>query len=89
MSLRRRKKSAPARAASLAGDYLKIKAVSKTAKGAGKAAEKTAKGVVAYKGTKGLVKRLPWVAGAVAGVAAAVVGVKALRGGGGQPAPTT
>jgi hypothetical protein len=85
MSLRRRKKSAPARAASLAGDYLKVKAVSKTAKGAGKAAEKTAKGVVAYKGTKGLVKRLPWVAGAVAALAAAVVGVKVLRGGG-EPA---
>jgi hypothetical protein len=87
MSLRRRKKSAPARAASLAGDYLKVKAVSKTAKGAGKAAGKTAKGLVAYKGTKGLVKRLPWVAGAVAAVAAAVVGVKALRGGG-EPAPS-
>jgi hypothetical protein len=88
MSLRRRKKSAPARAASLAGDYLKVKAVSKTAKGAGKAAGKTAKGVVAYKGTKGVVKRLPWVAGAVAGIAAVFVGAKALRGGG-EPAPTT
>jgi hypothetical protein len=86
MSLRRRKKTAPARAASLAGDYLKVKAVSKTAKGAGKAAGKTAKGVVAYKGTKGLVKRLPWVAGAVAAIVAAVVGAKALRGGGEQPA---
>ena len=81
MSLRRRKKSAPARAASLAGDYLKFKAVSKTAKGAGK----TAKGVVAYKGTKGLVKRLPWVAGAGVAIAAAVAGIKALRGGG-EPA---
>jgi hypothetical protein len=86
MSLRRRKKSAPARAASVAGDYLKVKAVSKTAKGAGKTASKTAKGVVAYTGTKGVVKRLPWVAGAVAGVAAAIVGVKALRGGSGEPA---
>jgi hypothetical protein len=85
MILRRRKKSAPARAASLAGDYLKLEAVSKTAKGAGKAAGKTAKGVVAYKGTKGLAKRLPWVAGAVAAIAAAVVGAKALRGGG-EPA---
>jgi hypothetical protein len=81
MSLRRRKKSAPARAASLAGDYLKIKTVRKTAKGAGKAA----KGVVAYKGTKGVVKRLPWVAGAAVAAAAAVVGAKALRGGG-EPA---
>jgi hypothetical protein len=86
MSLRRRKKSAPARAASVAGDYLKIKAVSKTAKGAGKAAGKTAKGVVAYKGTKGVVKRLPWIAGAGAAIAAGVVGAKALRGGGGEPA---
>jgi hypothetical protein len=85
MSLRRRKKSTPARAASLAGDYLKVKAVSKTAKGAGKAASKTAKGVVAYKGTKGLVKRLPWVAGAAVATVAAVLGVKALRGGG-EPA---
>jgi hypothetical protein len=88
MSLRR-KKSAPARAASLAGDYLKVKAVTKTAKGAGKTASKTAKGVVAYKGTKGVAKRLPWVAGAMAGIAAAIVGVKALRGGGGgEPAPS-
>lgn len=85
MSLRRRKKSTPARAASLAGDYLKVKAVSKTAKGAGKTASKTAKGVVAYKGTKGLVKRLPWVAGAGVAIAAAIAGAKALRGGG-EPA---
>ena len=85
MSLRRRKKSTTARAASLAGDYLKVKAVSKTAKGAGKAASKTAKGVVAYKGTKGFVKRLPWVAGAGVAIAAAFAGAKVLRGGG-EPA---
>jgi hypothetical protein len=51
-------------------------------------ASKTAKGVVAYKGTKGVAKRLPWVAGAVAGIAAVIVGAKALRGGG-EPAATT
>jgi|tagenome__1003787_1003787.scaffolds.fasta_scaffold20597888_2 hypothetical protein len=85
MKLRRRKKSAPARAASLAGDYLKLKTAGKAAKGAGKAAGTTAKGVVAYKGTQGLVKRLPWVAGVGVAIAAAFVGAKALRGGG-EPA---
>jgi hypothetical protein len=78
----RRRKSKPAKAASLVGDYLKLEAAGKAARGAGK----TAKAVVAYKGTKGVVKRLPWVAGAAAAVAAAFVGVKALRGGGGEPA---
>jgi hypothetical protein len=33
-----------------------------------------------------VVKRLPWVAGAVAGVAAVFIGAKALRGGNEQPA---
>jgi hypothetical protein len=85
MNLTRRKKSAPARAASLAGDYLKLEAAGKVAKGAGKTAKTTAKGVVAYKGTKGVAKRLPWIAGGVAAIAAAVLGAKALRGGG-EPA---
>ena len=82
----RRRKSKPAQAASLVGDYLKLKTASKAARGAGKTAGNTAKAVVAYKGTKGVVKRLPWVAGAAAAAAAAFVGVKALRGGGGEPA---
>jgi hypothetical protein len=82
----RRRKSKPAKAASLVGDYLKLEAAGKAARGAGKTAGKTAKAVVAYKGTKGVVKRVPWVAGAAAAAAAAFVGVKALRGGGGEPA---
>ena len=86
MILTRRKKSVPARAASLAGDYLKLKAAGKVAKGAGKTAKSTGKAVVAYKGTKGVVKRLPWIAGGVAAIAAGVAGAKALRGGGGEPA---
>src|SRR3954463_4897472 len=64
----RRRKSKPAQAASLVGDYLKLKTAGKAARGAGKTAGKTAKTVVAYKGTKGFVKRLPWIAGAAAGV---------------------
>jgi|tagenome__1003787_1003787.scaffolds.fasta_scaffold19972161_2 hypothetical protein len=82
----RRRKSKPAQAASLVGDYLKLKTAGKAARGAGKTAGKTAKTVVAYKGTKGFVKRLPWIAGAAAAIAGVVVGVKAIRGGGGEPA---
>jgi hypothetical protein len=82
----RRRKSKPAQAASLVGDYLKLDAAGKVARGAGKTAGNTAKAVVAYKGTKGVVKRLPWIAGAGAAIAAAVVGVKALRSGDGEPA---
>jgi hypothetical protein len=85
MSLRRRRKSTPAKAASLVGSYLKLKTAGKAAKGAGKAAKGAGTAVVAYKGTKGLAKRLGIVAGAGAGVAAAVVGVRKLRGSG-QPA---
>jgi hypothetical protein len=82
----RRRKSKPAKAASLVGDYLKLDTASKAARGAGKTAGNTAKAVVAYKGTKGVVKRLPWIVGAAAGATAAFFGVKALRGGGGEPA---
>jgi len=65
MNLRRRK-SKPKQAADLASSYLKLQAVSKTAKGARKAA----KGTAAYQVAKRtpLVKRLPIVLGA--GVAA-------------------
>jgi ABC-type Fe3+ transport system substrate-binding protein len=82
----RRRKSKRAKAASLAGDYLKLEAAGKVARGAGKTAGNTAKTVVAYKGTKGVAKRWPWIAGFGAAIAAAVVGAKALRGGGGEPA---
>ena len=85
MNLRRRPKSKSARAASLAGDYLKLEAAGKAAKGAGKAAKEAGTAVVAYKGTKGLLKRLTLMVGAGAGIVAAVVGVRRWRGGG-EPA---
>jgi hypothetical protein len=85
MNLRRRRKRTTARAASLAGDYLKLEAAGKAAKGAGKAAKEAGTAVVAYKGTKGLAKRLSIAVGAGAGIAAAVVGVRKWRGGG-EPA---
>ena len=74
MNLTRRRKSAPARAASLVGGKLE-------------SAGKTAKDLVAHTDKKDVAKRLPWIAGAVAAVAAAFAGAKLLRGGGGgEPA---
>jgi hypothetical protein len=73
----RRRRSKPAQAAALVGDY---------AGKASKTAGETAKTVVAYTGSKGLVTRVSLVAGAVVGIAGAVFGVRALRGGGGEPA---
>jgi hypothetical protein len=82
MTLRRRK-SKKSQAADLLGDYIKLKAAGKAAKGA----KKAAKGTAAYQVAKRTpLKKLPlFVAGAAA---AAFVAVKALnRGGdGGQPA---
>ena len=80
MTLRRRK-SRSSRIADVLGTYLKLKAVKKVAKGAGKAA----KGTAAYKVAKKtpVVRRIPIVAGA--GVAA-IVAAKKLRGGGDQTA---
>jgi hypothetical protein len=77
MTLKRRK-SKKAKAAELAGDYLKLKAAGKAAKGAGKAT----KGFVAFKGTKGLVKRLPVIAGVGAAIGATFAAAKVIRGGG-------
>jgi hypothetical protein len=76
MTLRRRKSRA-AKAADAVGGYLKLKAAGKALKGARKAAKGTAAYQVA-KRTPG-VRRIPIIAGA--GVAA-LVAVRALRGGG-------
>jgi hypothetical protein len=80
MTLRRRK-SRKAQAADLLGDYLKLKAAGKAAKGA----KKAAKGTAAYQVAKRTpVKRLPLIA---AGAAATIfVAVKATNRGGGEPA---
>jgi hypothetical protein len=79
MKLRRRK-SKPRRALDLLSPYLKLKAVSKTAKGARKAA----KGTAAYKVAKRtpVAKRLPIVAGA----ALAAFGASKALGGDGDSA---
>lgn len=83
MNLRRRK-SKQQQAADLLADYLKLKAVSKTAKGA----KKTAKGTAVYKVAKdqpSLVKRIPLI---VLGAGAAVfAAVKLIGGGGDDSAP--
>jgi hypothetical protein len=81
MTLRRRK-SKKAQAADLLGDYLKLKAAGKAAKGA----KKAAKGTAAYQVTKRTpLKKVPlFVAGAAA---AAFVAVKAVRRGGNDSAP--
>ena len=62
----RKQKSRKQQAAELAADYLKVKAVTKTAKGAGKGAKKAAKGTAVYKVAKQtpVVKRIPVVLGA-------------------------
>ena len=78
MTLRRRK-SKKAQAADLLGDYLKLKAAGKAAKGAKKAAEGTAVVKVAKRTP---LKKAGLFAGATAAVtAAAIVTVKTLRGG--------
>jgi hypothetical protein len=74
MALRKRK-SRKQQVAELAADYLKVKAVTKTAKGAGKAAKGTAVYKVAKKTP--FVKRIPVILGA--GVAA-LAAVKVVRG---------
>ena len=79
--MRLRRKSKTAKAADVLGSYLKLKTVSKAAKGATKGAKKTAKGAAAYQVAKRtpVVKRLPLLAGA--GVIAFVAS-RILRGGG-------
>jgi hypothetical protein len=81
MTLRRRK-SRKAQAADLLGNYLKLKAAGKAAKGA----KKAAKGTAAYQVAKRTpLKKAPLFAAGAA--AAAFVAVKALnRGGSEQPA---
>jgi hypothetical protein len=77
----RKQKSRKQQAAELAADYLKVKAVSKTAKGAGKAAKGTAVYKVAKKTP--VVKRIPVVLGA--GIAAFAAVKFARSRSGGQP----
>ncbi|HEX4691779.1 MAG TPA: hypothetical protein VH276_13880 [Solirubrobacteraceae bacterium] len=76
MNLRRRK-SKPQQAADLLASYVKLKAVSKTAKGA----KKAAKGTAVYQTAKRtpLVKRIPIV---LLGAAAATFAAIKLLGGG-------
>ena len=82
----RRQKSRKTQITDIVVAALKLKAASKTAKGATKAGKKVAKGTVAYKVAKKtpVVRVVPVVAGA--GVAAAVV-AKKLKGGGNQGTP--
>jgi hypothetical protein len=81
MTLRRRK-SKKSQAADLLGNYLKLKAAGKAAKGA----KKAAKGTAAYQVAKRTpFAKVPLVAAGVA--AAAFVAVKALRGGGDEAGP--
>jgi hypothetical protein len=83
MTLRRRK-SKKSQAADVLGNYLKLKAAGKAAKGAKKAAEGTA----VVKVAKHTPKKAPLFAvGAAAVTAAAIVAVKALRSGGDKAQP--
>ena len=79
MTLRRRK-SRKAQAADVLGNYLKLKAAGKAAKGAKKAAKGTAVYQVAKKAPGAKL-----IAGAVGAVGAAAVAVWALNRGGGEP----
>ena len=78
MTLRRRK-SKKAEAADFLGDYLKLKAAGKAAKGAKKAAEGTA--VVKVAKRTPLKKASLFAGVTAAATAAAIVTVKVLRGG--------
>ena len=84
----RRQKSRKTKITDFLTAYLKLQAARKTAKGAGKAGKKVAKGTVAYKVAKKtpIVRVIPVVAGA--GVAAALV-AKKLRGGSDEGTPAT
>jgi hypothetical protein len=77
----RRKKSRKSQVADVLGNYLKLKAAGKAAKGA----KKAAKGTAAYQAAKRtpVIKRVPLI---VAGAAAAVFVAAKLRGGGDQTA---
>jgi len=80
----RKQKTRKQQVAELAADYLKVKAVSKTAKGAGKGAKKAAKGTAVYQVAKRtpLVKRIPVVLGAGIATLAAVKIVRGRSGSG-------
>jgi hypothetical protein len=84
MTLRRRK-SKSKQATDLLASYLKLKAVSKSAKGA----KKAAKGTAVYQTAKRtpLVKRIPIVIGAVAAAGAAAFAAVKLSGGDDDSAP--
>jgi hypothetical protein len=82
----RRRKSRAQQAADAVGSYLKLEAVSKTAKGTAKGAKKAAKGTAVYQVAKRtpVVKRLPIIAGAVV---AAFAAARLVHHGGDQGAP--
>jgi hypothetical protein len=79
----RRQKSRKQQVAELASDYLKVKAVTKTAKGA----KKAAKGTAVYKVAKKtpMVRRIPVILGAGLATLAAVKVVRSRSGG--EPSP--
>ncbi|HEX6026550.1 MAG TPA: hypothetical protein VFZ00_31425 [Solirubrobacter sp.] len=81
--LRRKQKSRKQQVAELATDYLKLKAVTKTAKGATKAAKGTAVYKVATKTP--IVRRIPVVLGAGLATFAAVKVARSRSGN--EPAP--
>jgi hypothetical protein len=82
MKTLRRKKSRRERATALLGDYLKVKAATKVAKGTGKAA----KGTAVVKASKGAAKRAPLKPLAIVGAIGAAGIVAARRRGSGTPA---
>jgi hypothetical protein len=84
----RKQKSRKQQVAELAADYLKVKAVTKTAKGAGKGAKKAAKGTAVYTVAKKtpFVRRIPVVLGAGLATFAAVKVVRSRSGGQASPA---
>ena len=71
--------SAPAKAASLAGDYLKVEAAEQDGEGRRKGGRKDGQGGRRVQGHEGPRQAPARVAGAVAGIAAAVVGAKCAR----------
>ena len=82
MKTLRRKKSRRERATALLGDYLKVKAAQKAAKGAGKAV----KGTAVVKASKGAAKRAPIKPLAIAGAIGAAVLVAVKRRNSSTPA---
>jgi hypothetical protein len=78
MALKRRKSTAQ-KVADALGTYAKVKAAKKVAKGAGKAAKGTA--VVQVAKRTPVVRRIPILAGAGLGIAAAVIAARRARSG--------